>query len=72
MLSKKEGIKLASFTIGGALLGYAYYYFIGCKNGCPLQSNAAIMTLYGAFTGGIIGFPLKKKKIEEPPKNETE
>lgn len=72
MLSKKEGIKLASFTIVGGLLGYAYYHFIGCKNGCPLQSNAMIMTLYGAFTGGIIGFPLKKKTPEEPQKNETE
>ncbi|GMU86750.1 MAG: hypothetical protein AMXMBFR48_19910 [Ignavibacteriales bacterium] len=72
MLSKKEGIKLASFTLLGGLAGYAYYYFIGCKNGCPLQSSAAIMTLYGAFTGGIIGFPMKKKKSEEPQKNETE
>lgn len=39
----------------GAVLGYLYYYFIGCLSGtCPIQSNPLTMTLYGAILGGLI------------------
>ena len=31
----------------GSLLGYAYYYFIGCNTGtCPITSNPFISTFY--------------------------
>lgn len=46
----------------GGLLGYAFYYFIGCKNGCPIQSNPFTSTLYGALIGGILSVPTKSKK----------
>lgn len=47
----------------GALLGYAYYHFIGCTSGhCPIQSNPYFSTLYGAAVGLIFVFPSKKKK----------
>lgn len=65
MLSKKEWKKLSLFVVLGGIAGWSYYYFIGCNNGCALQSNAYIMTAYGAFTGGILGFPVKKKQPEE-------
>lgn len=46
----------------GAFLGYAYYYFIGCRTGsCPITSNPWISTFYGAFAGLIISLPSKKK-----------
>lgn len=39
----------------GAVLGYLYYYFIGCLSGtCAIQSNPLTMTLYGAVLGGLI------------------
>lgn len=47
--------------VGGAL-GFAYYYFIGCRTGsCPITGNPWISTFYGAFTGLIISLPSKKK-----------
>lgn len=49
-------------TIGG-ILGFGYYYFIGCNCGsCPISSNWHISTLYGAVMGLIAFFPNKKKK----------
>lgn len=47
----------------GAILGYAYYYYIGCVSGsCPITSNPYISTFYGAALGGLLSFPSKKKK----------
>ncbi|OGU57366.1 MAG: hypothetical protein A2V66_03175 [Ignavibacteria bacterium RBG_13_36_8] len=57
-------------VIAGALLGYAYYYFIGCNSGtCPITSNPYISTVYGAAAGFIIALPGKK---ENTKKNESE
>ncbi len=49
----------------GAILGYAYYHFFGCTNGCPLSSNWMIMTGYGLVSGLLIAMPGKKKEIKE-------
>ncbi len=50
----------------GAMLGYAYYYFIGCSSGtCPITSNWHISTLYGAFMGLVAVFPTKKKEKKD-------
>ncbi len=39
----------------GGLLGFAYYYFIGCRSGaCPLTGNPFISTGYGAFMGFLL------------------
>ncbi len=47
----------------GSLLGYAYYYFIGCNTGtCPITSNPFISTFYGGLLGGIFAWPSKSKK----------
>jgi len=49
----------------GGLLGYAYYYFIGCRSGsCPLTSNPVRMTIYGAFFGIVLFFQTKPKKTK--------
>lgn len=58
-------IKLMIFVIGGAALGYAWYHFYACENGCPITSSWSNMTLIGALFGGIIGFPVKKKNQKE-------
>ena len=63
--------KLAIGAGTGALLGYAYYYFIGCGSGsCPITSNWHISTMYGAAMGLLLTFPTKKKaEIDDKEKS---
>jgi hypothetical protein len=50
-------------VLGGAILGFAYYYYIGCNNGsCAISSNPYISTTYGGLIGFLLSFPSKKKK----------
>ena len=52
-------------VIAGALLGYAYYYYIGCYSGtCAISSNPYISTVYGGLIGFLLSFPSKRKKKE--------
>lgn len=45
---------LIGVAIGG-ILGFGYYYFIGCKSGaCPLTGNPFISTIYGAVIGLLL------------------
>lgn len=46
----------------GALLGYAYYYFIGCNGSCPISGSPFISTLYGAAMGLIWIIPIGEGK----------
>ncbi len=51
----------AVIVIAGAGLGFAYYYFIGCRSGvCPITSNPWISTGYGSILGLVIASGLKK------------
>ena len=53
------------FTLGGALVGYAYYYFVGCTTGsCAITANPISAMAYmglvgwllsGVFRGGCAG-----------------
>jgi phage shock protein E len=46
----------------GALLGYVYYYFIGCKNGhCIITASPWMSILYGALLGGLLADSIKNK-----------
>jgi len=52
----------------GALLGYAYYMFIGCRSGtCMITSKPLNSTIYGLILGGMIGFEIQTKR--KPKKN---
>lgn len=49
--------------IGGALAGYAYYYFIGCSSGtCAITSKPLNSSLYGALMGGLLLSSFTKEK----------
>lgn len=43
------------FIAGGALAGFAYYYFIGCWSGtCPITGSPYLSTAYGALMGFLL------------------
>jgi LytS/YehU family sensor histidine kinase len=64
-INKQILVKRVLPVVIGGLLGYAYYYFIGCYSGtCPISSNPYISTIYGGILGGVFAMPSKKKNKE--------
>jgi len=52
---KKAWIRPVLFTVGGAVAGLAYYYFVGCSTGsCAITSNPISSMLYMAMIGWLI------------------
>lgn len=66
------------FIVPGALLGitggYLYYYFYGCANGCPINSNPYISMLWGGLMGYLLSDLVwdKVKQTRVAPKNEED
>ena len=53
-------------VVVGGILGFAYYYYIGCVSGtCAITSNPYISTIYGGVIGLLISFPSTRKKTEK-------
>jgi len=49
----------------GAVVGYAYYYFVGCESGnCAITSKPFNSSLYGALMGGLMGDIIKDFKLK--------
>ncbi len=66
----KMKIKKILPVLAGAVLGYAYYFFIGCRTGtCPITGSPYISTLYGALIGLIWVIPTKKKTVNDNKRN---
>lgn len=65
-------IKYKKTIIGaliGGILGFAYWYFIGCNSGtCPITSSWKISTLYGLFAGLVLTLPKKSNNTCCSPK----
>jgi hypothetical protein len=56
-MTRKKLIKLALGVGLGGVVGYAYFYFIGCQSGtCPISSNPIISTAYGSVVGALLSF----------------
>ncbi len=50
----KYKLSIAGVFIG-AILGYAYYYFIGCNTGsCAITSKPINSTVYGSVMGYLM------------------
>gem|GEM_PF-412047 len=48
----KKVLRIAIFSVGGAIAGFLYYKFVGCRSGtCPITSNPYISTFWGALIG---------------------
>lgn len=51
----KRLLRPVLFTLGGAAVGYLYYYFVGCASGaCPISANPIHSMVYV----GVIGLLL--------------
>lgn len=62
-LSKLNLKRISIGVILGGAIGFAYYYFIGCKSGtCAITSSPVISTMYGVLLGVLWTFPTKKKE----------
>lgn len=54
-IGKLKNKKMWLGIVGGTLVGYAYYYFVGCPSGaCPITANPYTSMLYGAFAGYVL------------------
>lgn len=48
-------LRMALFTLLGALAGYGYHRLVGCQTGaCPITASPTISTLYGAVVGALM------------------
>ena len=53
------------FVLGGMLVGYLYYRFIGCASGsCAITSNPVNSTLYMGLMGGVVSLAFSPKRDE--------
>ena len=48
-------------TAIGAAAGFAYASVLGCDTVCSVTSSSLNTTVYGAFAGLLIAFPISKK-----------
>ncbi len=47
----------------GGIIGYGYYFFIGCTSGrCVITSKPINCSLYGVLMGAFLGDLIKNKK----------
>ena len=48
-------------TTIGAAAGFAYASLLGCDSVCSIASSSLNTTVYGAFEGLVLAFPINKK-----------
>jgi hypothetical protein len=46
----------------GAVVGYLYWYFQGCENGCSISGSPLNSSMYFAMIGGIAAGLYNKKQ----------
>lgn len=56
----------------GAILGYTYWYYFGCENGCTITSSWINSSIYGSLIGGLIGDSLITKNKKDMKGNFNE
>ncbi len=60
-IKMRKWLKPMLFTASGALIGLAYYYFVGCSTGtCPLTSNPWISIAYMGLVGWLLSGVFEK------------
>jgi uncharacterized membrane protein YedE/YeeE len=63
---KSRTLKRVALVASGALVGFGYYYFVGCTTGsCSITSNPWRSTAYGAMMGALLTLENRGKKGEK-------
>ena len=57
-LWRKYNVSILSSVLG-AVIGYYYWKYYGCENGCTIKSNPRLMILYGLILGFLSGDLMK-------------
>jgi len=57
--------KQIGFILAGGFMGYLYYIFVGCNQGCTITGSPINSSLYGAFMGLILAWPTSKERNEK-------
>ncbi len=53
-------------AVTGAIAGYSYYHFIGCRDGsCAITSHPLRSTLYFALLGALVFGMFKRKETDK-------
>ncbi|MBL0176424.1 MAG: hypothetical protein IPP94_14365 [Ignavibacteria bacterium] len=55
----------------GAAIGYVYWHFLGCRNGCMITGAWHTSTLYGALVGATFLLPGKKAPAAAPGQGDS-
>jgi hypothetical protein len=57
---REEMIIQFSKILAGGIIGFLYYQFIGCNQGCAITGSPINSTIYGAVMGVIFAWPTNK------------
>jgi ABC-type uncharacterized transport system permease subunit len=61
-IMKRPVLKITAGLIIGGMVGFIYYWFVGCRTGnCIISGNPVNSVLYGSLLGLIWSIPLKKR-----------
>lgn len=61
-MTVKQWIRTGLFVLGGALVGYGYYRFIGCPTGvCAITTNPVSSMLYMGGVGFLLSLIFTKE-----------
>jgi len=62
-LESRPWIKTFAGIFIGAVLGWGYYYLIGCRSGnCAITGDPVNSSIFGGVLGLILVFPFNKKE----------
>ncbi|PZR41793.1 MAG: hypothetical protein DI538_00250 [Azospira oryzae] len=63
--SRKNRMILGLGIVTGAVMGYLYWYFVGCASGsCAITSSPVNSTCYGGVMGWLLVTTLSSSKMK--------
>ena len=64
--------KYLAFGVAGAVIGFAYWRFVGCTTGnCPMTANWHTSVMFGSVIG-LLAVPSRKKEDKQSKEEGTD